>query len=89
MTEIEHWLKSGAGVQEGLRLLSVYKPNPYLARMVERHPDKYRDLLIRTLSGVGRVSVEQTASRSRPLRMDYPFLGDPDCPPELKILAAD
>lgn len=89
MTEIEHWLKSGAGVQEGLRLLSVYKPNPYLARMVERHPAKYRDLLIRTLSGVGRVSVEQTASRSRPLRMDYPFLGDPDCPPELKILAAD
>lgn len=89
MTEIEQWLRSGAGVQEGLRLLSVYKPNQYLTRMVERHPEKYRDLLIRTLAGIGRISVDETASRSKPLRADYPFLADPGCPPELKILAAD
>lgn len=89
MTEIEQWLRSGAGVQEGLRLLSVYKPNQYLARMVGRHPEKYRDLLIRTLASIGRVSVDETASCSKPLRADYPFLADPDCPPELKILAAD
>ena len=89
MTEIEQWLKSGAGVQEGLRLLSVYKPNPLLAQMVERHPDKYGALLVRTLAGVGMESVVRTATRSRSLREEWPFLDKPDCPPELKILAAD
>ena len=89
MTEIEQWLKSGAGVQEGLRLLSVYKPNPWLARMVERHPEKYRRLLVEALTGVKRNAVVETAVRSRSLREDWPFLSKPDCPPELKILAAD
>lgn len=89
MTEIEQWLKSGAGVQEGLRLLSVYKPNPWLVRMVERHPEKYRRLLVETLTGVKRSTVVETAVRSRSLREDWPFLSKPDCPPELKILAAD
>lgn len=89
MTEIEQWLKAGAGVQEGLRLLSVYRPNEPLALMVERHPEKYRKLLVEVLSGIRRNAVVETASRSRSLREDWPFLGDPDCPPELKILAAD
>lgn len=89
MTEIEQWLKSGAGVQEGLRLLSVYKPNQLLARMVERHPEKYASLLTRTLAGIGMESVVRTATRSRALREEWPFLGRDDCPPELKILAAD
>lgn len=89
MTEIEQWLRSGAGVQEGLRLLSVYKPNPLFARMVERHPDKYAPLLVRTLAGVGMDSITRTAAKSKSLREEWPFLDDPDCPPELKILAAD
>lgn len=89
MTEIEQWLKSGAGVQEGLRLLSVYKPNKPLALMVERHPEKYASLLVKTLAGIGMESVARTATRSKSLREEYPFLGNPDCPPELKILAAD
>ena len=89
MTEIERWVRSGAGVQEGLRLLSVYKPNPYLARMVERYPEKYQQLLVRTLTGIGRERVGESASRSYSLREEWPFLGEPDCPPELKILAAD
>ena len=88
MTEIENWLRNGAGIQEGLRLLSLYKPNPYLARMVERHPDKYRRLLIRTLTG--RNPEPTPADRpARSFREDWPFLSKPDCPPELKILAAD
>ena len=88
MTDVENWLKTGAGIQEGLRLLSLYKPNPYLARMVERHPDKYRRLLIRTLTG--RDPEPTPADRpARSFREDWPFLSRPDCPPELKILAAD
>jgi len=88
MTDVENWLRTGAGIQEGLRLLSLYKPNPYLARMVERHPDKYRRLLIRTLAG--RDPAPTPADRpARSFREDWPFLSRPDCPPELKILAAD
>lgn len=89
MTEIDQWLREGAGVREGLRLLSVYRPNPYLARMVERHPEKYRDLLIRALAGTDRRAVAETAASDRSFREDWPFLSRPDCPQELKILAAD
>ena len=89
MTEIDQWLREGAGVREGLRLLSVYRPNPYLARMVERHPEKYRDLLIRALAGTDRKAVAETAASDRSFREDWPFLSKPDCPQELKILAAD
>lgn len=89
MTEIEQWLRSGAGVQEGLRLLSIYKPNPHLARLVERHPDKYAYLLMKALAGVDRKTVAETAIRRPGLRETWPFLSQPDCPPELKILAAD
>lgn len=32
---------------------------------------------------------EQNATPRRRFRDDFPFLRDPDCPPELKILAAD
>ena len=64
MTEIEQWLRSGADVPEGLRLLSVYKPNPHLARMVERHPDKYAHLLVKALTGVDRRSVAETARKA-------------------------
>lgn len=89
MTEIERWLNEGAGVQEGLRLLSVYKPNPYLEKMAERHPDKYRSLLIRALTGISREACAKTVSRSGSFRENWPFLSEPDCPQELKILAAD
>ncbi len=89
MTELELWLKTGADVHEGLRLLSVYKPNPYLAKMVEAHPDKYRPLLIKTLSGITREAVAETAGRTVRMRDEWPFLSEDDCPIELKILAAD
>lgn len=89
MTEIEQWLRSGAGVPEGLRLLSIYKPNPFLVRMVERHPDKYKHLLVQALTGVDRKTLANTAIERHGLRETWPFLSDPDCPPELKILAAD
>ena len=88
MTDVENWLRTGAGIQEGLRLLSLYKPNPYLARMVERHPDKYRRLLIRTLTGRDPAPTPADMP-ARSFREDWPFLSRPDCPPELKILAAD
>lgn len=89
MTEIDQWIRTGADVREGLRLLSVYRPSPPLSRLVERAPGRYRELLVRTLTGIDRRSVAEAASGDGKLRRDWPFLSDPSCPPELKILAAD
>ncbi len=89
MTEIDLWLRTGAEVAEGLRLLSVYRPNPCLEKLVRAAPDRYRDLLIRTLAGIDRRSVAETVSSSGKFRRDWPFLSDPGCPIELKILATD
>lgn len=89
MTEIEKWIREGADVREGLRLLSAYRPNPWLAALVKRAPDRYGRLLRRALGVMDRKAAGDAASRRRSLRDDWPFLGDPDCPQELKILAAD
>lgn len=57
--------------------------------MVKAHPDKYRSLLIKTLSGITREAVASTAVRTVKMRDEWPFLSEDDCPMELKILAAD
>lgn len=89
MTEIEKWIREGADVREGLRLLSAYRPNPWLAALVKRAPDRYGHLLRKALGVMDKAASGEAASRRRTLRDDWPFLGDPDCPQELKILAAD
>lgn len=90
MTEIEKWLDQGAEVREGLRLLDVYAPNDHLHRMVERHPEKYGRMLTRVLGSLLPDRVAEAAVRtSGYFRRQWPFLSDPNCPQELKILAAD
>lgn len=93
---VQRWLESGAEVQAGLRLLSDYAPNNHLARLVTLRPDKYKGLLVATLCKLSNAQLPEqkpavsapTAPRPR-LREHWPFLSAPDCPPELKILAAD
>lgn len=90
MTEIEKWLDAGAEVREGLRLLDIYAPNDHLHRMAERYPDKYGRILRQVLSSLLPKRVAEAAVRtSGYFRRQWPFLSDPACPPELKILAAD
>lgn len=92
MNEITKWLKEGAGIQEGLRLLSIYAPNPRIERLVRARPSLYAPLLVRTLSPLAAPDPSHTAplpAPSRQFRKDWPFLAEPTCPPELKILAAD
>lgn len=89
MNEIEKWMSGEADVREGLRLLSEYSPNEWLSRLVEAHPERYKGLLIRALGGQSRADAARYAARSSSLRKDWPFLSEPDCPMELKILAAD
>ncbi len=100
MNEIDRWIDSGAEVQEGLRLLNIYAPNTHLDALVRKAPKRFTGLLERKLSGfsdlhrsVGAQSGSAAASSAvRPrtrFRENWPFLSEPDCPPELKILAAD
>lgn len=92
MNEIAKWLNEGAGIQEGLRLLSINAPNPRIERLVKASPVLFGPLLVRTLSQLAKPAGAegiQILSQSRQLRQDWPFLDKPDCPPELKILAAD
>lgn len=89
MTEVDQWLKSGAEVPEGLRLLNIYAPNPFLEKMVRRQPARWRKQLIQSLSHFASPGVEMPGTGNRSFREDWPFLSEPDCPIELKILAAD
>lgn len=89
---IQKWLMSGAEVQEGLRLLNQYAPNKHLHRLVSLRPDKFRPLLIQTLSALiptASANLIQPVIHKITFREQWSFLDDNDCPNELKILAAD
>lgn len=90
MNEVSQWLKSGAEVQEGLRLLSIYAPNRHLDTLVRRKPAMFAGLLVEALSKFAD-NAEPLPARKRTgsFREKWPFLSDPRCPAELKILAAD
>lgn len=89
---IQKWLMSGAEVHEGLRLLNQYAPNKHLHRLVSLRPDKFRPLLIQTLSALiptEAADIIQPVIHKATFREQWSFLSDSDCPNELKILAAD
>ena len=79
---VRAWLRAGAEVQSGLLLFSQFSSNTRLPVLVKMNPAKYRPLLIEK-------EQEQNTTPRRRFRDDFPYLRDPDCPPELKILAAD
>lgn len=86
---IRNWLGSGAEVQEGLRLLAIYAPNPHLHRLVSINPVQFKHLLIRVLSDkIPPMEIPSKQSRST-FRENWSFLADEDCPNELKVLASD
>ena len=92
MDDIRQWLDAGAEVHEGLRLLNIYAPNKFLVRLVSMRPERYRPLLVRNLSAL--LPAEEKAkmvplAAQFSLRKEWPFLQDTNCPPELKVLAAD
>lgn len=87
MTEIELWLRTQGDTTSGLRLLEAYAPSPRLSRLVSAHPDKYGHLLRERIEALAPQAVVAASARS--FRDEWPFLGEPDCPMELKALAAD
>lgn len=93
LNEIDRWIDSGAEVQEGLRLLSIYAPNRHLDALVRKAPKRFSRLLKAALLPFSTrprtVSAPAPAIPKVRFRESWPFLSEPDCPPELKILAAD
>lgn len=84
---VQKWLESGAEVQAGLRLLSLYAKNEHLAQLVTARPDRYKSLLIDTLcktAGTSPLTTPPPSSRPA-FREQWAFLSEPDCPPELKF----
>lgn len=88
---VRAWLRAGAEVQSGLLLFSQFSSNTRLPVIVKMNPAKYRPLLIEKLCALAGIEKrqEQAPAPRRRFRDDFPFLRDPNCPPELKILAAD
>ena len=88
--EIDRWISSGAEVTEGLRLLGIYAPNRWLDSLVRKAPKEYSRLLKKALLPFAtEVPFSQTLTKGGRFREDWPFLSEPDCPMELKALAAD
>ena len=91
--DIRRWIESGADLRTGGRFLTLLSPNPGLARLVELNPRRYMPLLIQKLKEVsGLTEMPRSVCPEkppRPLREEWPFLAEKDCPNELKILAAD
>ena len=93
MDDIRQWLDAGAEVHEGLRLLNIYAPNKFLMQLVSQRPERYRPLLVRSLSALlpaeEKAKMAHLPPQQSSFRKEWPFLQDGDCPPELKVLAAD
>ena len=87
---VRSWLRAGAEVTAGLLLFSQMSSNRRLPALVKINPPKYRPLLIKKLCALAGVEpLPDLALPRRRLRDDVPFLREPDCPAELKVLVAD
>ncbi len=81
----------------GLLLFSQMSTNTRLPRLVRIDPARYRRLLTERLCAIAGIDVPRQSTEPVPgpalprrrFREEFPFLGERDCPPELKILAAD
>lgn len=95
MNDVTRWLMDGAEVREGLRLLSIYAPNPYLEKIVAAQPALFGQYLKNALQPFADSYVEAHAPLDAKapsgyrFREEWPFLEEPSCPMELKILAND
>ena len=70
--------------------MSIHSPNRWLSALVAKGPKRYARLLRQALLPFATpVPPSQALTRGGRFREEWPFLSDPDCPNELKILAAD
>lgn len=83
------WVKSGAPLAEGIRLFSLCagEDHPFLKLIRHNHAACYA-ILVQELCRRYDIRVDDHLGKNK-FRDEWPFLNRPDCPPELKILAAD
>lgn len=99
---VYNWLIAGADPLIGLRLFCDHcSPKQSVKQLIEQDPAKHIQIIkiaLCRVSGIDLVSVAapgkmqpvtQYTKPKRKLRDDYPFLADPNCPPELKIIIGD
>src|SRR5690606_11866383 len=100
---VHNWLLGGADPEVGLRLFMDYtNPSMAIARMISRSPETHlQTIKVALLQQAGLpldtsiVSVskpiynESQTNDKRKIRIEWPFLSDPECPPELKLLISD
>lgn len=96
---IHNWLVGGADPEVGLRLFMDYCfPNQVVSRILSKSPDRYLQIIRLALLKKAELafdtlynSVDSPSTRppKRRIRNDWPFLSDPECPPELKLLISD
>src|SRR5690606_37321872 len=100
---VHNWLLGGADPEVGLRLFMDYSnPSLPIARMISRSPEKHLQTIKASLlqraglpldTSIVSVSKpihnESQTNDKRKIRFDWPFLSDPECPPELKLLISD
>lgn len=100
---VHNWLLGGADPEVGLRLFMDYtNPSLPIARMISRSPEKHLQTikvallqqvelpLDTSIVSVAKVTYnEPQTNDKRKIRSDWPFLADPECPPELKLLISD
>lgn len=99
---IYNWLAAGAEAKVGLRLFIEYcSPNPAIKNLVTQNPEKHIQIIKAALchkAGIKQSDTNHAApvtnnqlpvTNNKTLREDWPFLSEPDCPPELKILVSN
>ncbi|MGF7026296.1 hypothetical protein [Sphingobacterium sp. HSC-15S19] len=99
---VYNWLIAGADPRIGLRLFCDHcSPKQSVKQLVEQNPGKHIQIIKTTLCRIAEIDMKSiirteptqlvTTSEKpkRKLRDDYPFLADPTCPPELKIIIGD
>ncbi len=102
---VHNWLLGGAAPEVGLRLFMEYlKPNNAISRIISKNPNKHiqtiRIALLReaelpfdfsvSINTQSKSVESETVKENRfKLRNQWPFLADPECPAELKLLITD
>lgn len=102
---VHNWLLGGADPEVGLRLFMDHcNPSLITARIISREPSQYLQTIRTALLKASGLSFDfkpiidreiiktspESLSWSMPkLRNQWPFLEEPTCPPELKLLVSD
>lgn len=93
--QVLNWLKAGAVWKDGVLLFrSIFgKDHPFITLIKKGGSELKYQILKQSLSQYANwLRTENSIVKAKPapkLRDDFPFLNEPNCPAELKILAAD